>query len=393
MITMPSNHLIVKFREHFGAEGPEISLFFAPGRVNLIGEHTDYNNGYVLPCSLGFGTYLAVRRSGDPFLEFFSDGFSFAGKIPIAEHFEKQGNEWINYPLGVIEMFVRKELKSGGLQFYYYGDIPPAAGLSSSASIEMVTAFALNHIYNWGMSVLELVHLCKKAENEFIGVNCGIMDQFAVGHGKKNHAIFLDCKTLDFELIPVKLAGNRLVIINTNKKRGLGDSKYNERVEECRRAVEYISEKMIISSLGELDMEKFNQYQYLIPDKTVLKRARHIITENYRVLESVSALKNGDFTRFGQLMVQSHDSLRDDYEVTGFELDTLVEISLKQKGVIGARMTGAGFGGCIVAFVSENNLDEFVERVSSSYYEKTGLKAEFYLPEISNGVSKINPET
>jgi len=386
---MQSEELKSKFLRIYGKSNEEIQFYFAPGRVNLIGEHTDYNNGFVLPCALSFGTYLAIRKMDEPYLEFHSESFDYSAKVPLRDKYEKSGQEWINYPLAVIEMFSQKGNKAGGLQFFFFGNIPPAAGLSSSASIEMVTAFALNDLYNWGYHVIDLIHLCKKAENEFIGVNCGIMDQFAVGQGKKNKAIFLNCETLAFQLVPLNLPGYRLVITNTNKKRGLGDSKYNERVEECRKAVEYLSKSLRINSLGEVSNEKFMEYKDLVTEDTILKRARHIVTENQRVLEAVKALINQDLAYFGQLMIQSHTSLRDDYEVTGFELDALVDISLNQKGVLGARMTGAGFGGCTVAFVKDENLDEFIAGVSAAYKEKTGLQAECYLPEIGDGVKRI----
>ncbi|MCU0371129.1 MAG: galactokinase [Bacteroidales bacterium] len=373
----------------YGKGQDDIYLYFAPGRVNLIGEHTDYNNGFVLPCALSFGTFLAIRKTSAPYLEFHSEGFDYQARIPLSGTYKKSGEHWVNYPLAVTEMFAQEGLETGGLQFYYSGNIPPASGLSSSASIEMVTAYALNDLYQWNYNIHDLIHLCKKAENEFIGVNCGIMDQFAVGQGRKEHAIFLDCGTLDFRLVPVRVPGYRLVITNTSKKRGLGESKYNERVEECRKAVAFLAKSLEINSLGEVGYDLFIRNADLIGDETVLKRARHIVTENHRVTEAVKALSGGDLDYFGQLMVQSHDSLRDDYEVTGFELDSLVEISLGQKGVLGARMTGAGFGGCTVAFVKGENLEEFMAEVSAAYLAKTGLKAVFYLPEIGDGVKKL----
>jgi galactokinase len=383
------DHLIPRFIDTYGKSKEEIHLFFAPGRVNLIGEHTDYNNGFVLPCALSFGTYLAIRKTAEPFLEFHSEGFDYSAMIPLRPNYFKSGQEWVNYPLSVIEMFLQKGKQPGGLQFYYSGNIPPAAGLSSSASIEMVTAFALNDIYNWNYNIMEIILLCRKAENEFVGVSCGIMDQFAVGQGMKDQAVFLDCGSMDFQLVPINFPGFRLVITNTGKKRGLGDSKYNERVEECRKAVEFLSKQLDINSLGELGNIKFFEHQHLIADNTVLKRARHIVTENNRVLDAVKALRINDFYTFGQLMIRSHESLRDDYEVTGFELDSLVEISLQQKGVLGARMTGAGFGGCTVAFVKEEDVDEYISGVSSAYKMKTGLNAISYLPDIGDGVRRI----
>jgi galactokinase len=387
---MKPEELITKFTAIYGAADEQIHLFFGPGRVNLIGEHTDYNNGYVFPCALSFGTYLAIRKTSQPFFEFHSEGFDYSAKVPIADKYVKSGKEWINYPLGIIEIFRQKGHVAGGLQFFYSGNIPSAAGLSSSASIEMVTAFALKDIYHWDYSILDIINLSKKAENEFIGLNCGIMDMFSIGQGKKGHAVFLDCGTLDFRLVPVNIPGYRLVITNTNKKRGLGESKYNERVEECAAAVNALSQELDIKSLGEVSLEQFTNTQYLIPDTTILRRARHIITENQRVLDAVNALINNEFVRFGQLMTESHNSLRDDYEVTGFELDSLVEIMLKQPGVLGARMTGAGFGGCTVAFVKDENVDGFIDSVSVAYKEKTGLQAEFYLPEIDDGVKRLS---
>lgn len=386
---MHSEELKSIFLSIYGKGNEEVHLFFAPGRVNLIGEHTDYNNGFVLPCALSFGTYLYVRKTDEPFIEFHSQGFDYSSKLRIQNNYVKSGQEWINYPLGVIEMFSLNGKKTGGLQLYYAGNIPPAAGLSSSASIEMVTAFALNDLYNWGYNLMDLIHLCKKAENEFVGVNCGIMDQFAVGQGKLNHAIFLNCGTLAFQHVPLNIPGYRLIITNTNKKRGLKDSKYNERVAECRKAVDYLSESVGVTSLGEMGYDQFMQHNHLIKEQVVLKRALHVVSENQRVLEAVKALINKDFTYFGQLMVASHNSLRDNYEVTGYELDSLVDISLKQKGVLGARMTGAGFGGCTVAFVREENLDSFISAVSIEYKSTTGLDAEFYLPEIGDGVKRI----
>lgn len=387
---MKAEELISRFKSIYGDSEEQIKLYFGPGRVNLIGEHTDYNQGYVFPCALSFGTYLAIRKTGEPFLEFHSSGFDFSTKIPIADQYLKAGSEWVNYPVGIIEIFRQKGFATGGLQFYYYGNIPAAAGLSSSASIEMVTAFALQDLYNWNFSVPDLILLSKKAENEFIGVNCGIMDMFAIGQGKKGHAIFLDCGTLEFQLVPVNVTGYRLVITNTNKKRGLGESKYNERVEECGKAVETLSKILKINSLSDVNIDNFNKYQHLFADSTILKRARHIITENHRVKEAVKALTNNDLEKFGKLMIESHNSLRHDYEVTGLELDSLVEISLQQPGVLGARMTGAGFGGCTVAFVMEKFVDDFQTNVAKQYKVKTSLTAEFYLPEISDGVKEFH---
>jgi len=377
------------FLEKYGKNDNEISVFFAPGRVNLIGEHTDYNGGLVLPCALSFGTYLLVRLSDKPEIEFSSLNFEFSAKIGFENLGKKVGEEWVNYPLGVIDQLVKQGVEMRGAQFLYYGNIPNGAGLSSSASIELVTAFALNELFNFNKSITELIKLSQKAENEFVGVNCGIMDQFAVGRGKKNHAIFLDCSSLDYKLVPFNPLDYKLVIINSNKHRKLSDSKYNERVSECNEAVNYLNNRLNIKNLSELSLKEFNENQDLIPDETIKRRARHVISENNRVLTAVEALKNNDLIAFGKLMNSSHDSLRFDYEVTGNELDTLVEEARKIDGVIGARMTGAGFGGCTVNLVKAENLESFKEKVGRNYKEKTGLKADFYLPEIGDGVKYI----
>lgn len=385
------NHLelIQAFTDYYGPATGEIRLYFAPGRVNIIGEHTDYNQGYVLPCALSYGTYLAIRQVGEPVLHFCSKGFDFTAKVPVQDRYASSGKNWINYPLGVLDTFAEMGFKPGGLQMLYFGDIPSSAGLSSSASIEMVTAFALNDIYNWKFEIAALIKLCRKAENEFVGVNCGIMDQFAVGSGKKLHAIFLHCGTLEYEHVPLNIPGYRLVVINTNKVRSLNDSKYNERVEECAKALEYLPKELEISSLGELGEKAFTENQHLIRDEMILRRARHVVKENKRVQQAVESLRKGDFERFGKLLFESHESLKNDYEVTGIELDSLVDLSKKHKGVLGARMTGAGFGGCAIAFVRTLMVEEFISHVSEAYFQATGLNAEFYLPEIGNGARKL----
>jgi galactokinase len=367
-----------------GTEPPR--CFFAPGRVNLIGEHTDYNNGFVLPCALSFGTYLAIRPTNDDLLHFASLNFPFTASIPAEGPFSKTGGEWINYPVGVIEIFRRNGKAIGGYQLLFAGDIPPAAGLSSSASIEMVTAFAMNALNFWKLDTLDLIHLSRRAENEYVGVSCGIMDQFAVGKGKEGAAIFLNCGTLNYNHVPVSLPGYRLVIINTNKKRGLADSKYNERVEECRQAVDSLAKLTGFTSLSDYNVEDFTRYSHAIGDETILRRARHVITENRRVLETVKALWNGDLEAFGKLLNESHESLKDDYEVTGAELDALVYAAREHPGTLCSRMTGAGFGGCTVSFVKTDQVESFIAATQAKYTERTGLTPQFYLPEIGEGV-------
>jgi len=377
------------FLKTFGDSSENLKVFFSPGRVNLIGEHTDYNGGWVFPCALSFGTYLAIRRRTDNTIKFVTSNFDYKASVDLGKIKEKHDKEWINYPLGVINQLFNRGLKLGGMELYFSGNIPNGAGLSSSASIEVVTAFALNDIFDFGLDRIDLVKLSQKAENEFCGVNCGIMDQFAVGMGKADHAIALECDTLKYELVPVKLGDYRLVIANTNKRRGLADSKYNERRSECDKAVEDINKFRPIKLLGELDYEEFASLQDHIPNETVRRRAHHVVSEIQRVKNAVASLKDGALFEFGELMNASHDSLRDDYEVTGIELDTLVEEARKIKGVIGSRMTGAGFGGCTVNLIHKDSIDKFHKQVAENYTKKTGLKPDFYTVEVGDGVKEI----
>lgn len=378
-----------KFYELYGVDGQKPRLFFAPGRVNLIGEHTDYNGGYVFPCALNYGTYLMVRETEEPEIKFASVNFDYKAFVLPEDLDKKHNGEWIEYSLGVIDQLKKTGINPSGLELMYSGDIPNGAGLSSSASIELVTAFMLNTVYGKNIPMIELIKISQKAENEFVGMNCGIMDQFAVGMGQKDSALFLNCDTLDYELVPVKLGNYRLMIVNTNKRRGLTDSKYNERRAECEKAVEDISREKPVKNLSELSLAEFNKLKHLISDEVVRKRAFHVISENARVLEAIPALKSGNLDRFGELMNESHDSLRDDYEVTGIELDTLVEEARKIPGCIGSRMTGAGFGGCTVSIVHKDSIYEFIETVGKNYSGRTGLEPVFYQPEIGDGPREI----
>ncbi|MFP4060875.1 MAG: galactokinase [Bacteroidales bacterium] len=386
---MKKEELIKIFKEKYGENSKEIQVFFSPGRVNLIGEHTDYNGGYVFPCALNFGTYLVARQNDDNMIKFTTMNFDFETSIPVGGITKKVNDEWVNYPLGVIDQYLKEGKSLTGFDFLYSGDIPNGAGLSSSASIEMVTAYTIRTIMGFEEDMISLVKLSQRAENQFVGVNCGIMDQFSVGMGKENKAIFLNCDTLEYELVPIVLKNHKIVISNTNKRRGLADSKYNERRSECDKAVEYLNQKTKISLLGEISMEQFNKISDVIPDETVKRRARHVISENKRVLDAVDALKNNDLKKFGDLMNASHDSLRDDYEVTGKELDTLVEEARKIKGTVGSRMTGAGFGGCTVSIVENAAIDNFINEVGKNYKKRTGLEADFYIGEVGDGTRKI----
>jgi galactokinase len=386
---MDRNILEEKFYEKFGNRNSKPVLFFSPGRVNLIGEHTDYNGGFVFPCALNYGTYLLLRKTGDNNLKFSTLNFDSDESVPLRGLFTNTSKKWINYPLGVVNEFLKRNKKVTGLELLYYGDVPNGAGLSSSASIEMVTVVALNDFFSSDFSTLDMVKMSQKAENEFVGMNCGIMDQFAVGFGKKDHAISLNCDTLNYEQVPVILNDNSLIIVNTNKRRGLTDSKYNERRSECDKAVEYLQSYRKIRNLSELKAEEPGILEKYIPDSVVRKRAKHVISENGRVTEAVKVLRENNLKRFGELMNLSHDSLKEDYEVTGFELDTLVYEARKLPGVIGSRMTGAGFGGCTVSIVSKKFVAQFIKDLTIAYTNITGLVPDFYQPEIGDGARKL----
>jgi len=385
---MDINSLHKQFYELYGNKNQSCLTFFAPGRVNLIGEHTDYNGGYVFPCALQYGTYLVVRLNGSDRMYFSTTNFDQPCSVPEKGFSQQDNTKWVNYPLGVMDQLVKRGFEMKGMDLLFSGDVPNAAGLSSSASIEMVTAVALNDLFDMRLDMIDLIKIGQKAENEFVGVNCGIMDQFASGMGKSEHAVYLDCSTLEYEQVPLVLGDYKLMISNTNKRRGLADSKYNERRAECESSVASISQKEPVSALGELSYARFLDLQNLIPEKRVRRRAHHVVSENRRVLDAVKALKQSDLVLFGQLMYASHDSLRDDYEVTGIELDTLVEEARKVEGVLGSRMTGAGFGGCTVSLLHKEALNRFITEVGSAYHAKTGLKPDFYLGEVGDGARK-----
>lgn len=379
--------LLKKFEEVFGStQGAKV--YFAPGRVNLIGEHTDYNGGHVFPCALTIGTYAVARLRKDDKLCLFSMNFETGGvgECTLSNIEEKNAGDWRNYPKGIVWAFGKKGFQvDKGLDILYYGNIPNGSGLSSSASIEVLTGYILKDMFGFAVTNQDLALIGQFSENQYNGVNCGIMDQFAIAMGKKASAIFLDTADLSYEYAPIDLDGAKIVILNTNKKRGLGDSKYNERRSECEAALAALQTKLDIKSLGELTEEEFEANKSLIGDDVKIKRAKHAVYENQRTIKAVKALQDKNLELFGKLMIASHDSLRDDYEVTGIELDTLVEEALKLDGVIGARMTGAGFGGCAVSIVKENCVDTFIENVGKAYQEKIGYAADFYVVEIGDG--------
>ena len=361
--------------------------FFAPGRVNLIGDHTDYNGGLVFPAALNMGTYLTVSPSEDDCYHFSSENDPAAFTLR-KEELTQRHHSWVDYPLGVVKEFTDRGFPVSGLQFHYRGDLPIGAALSSSASIEMVTAVALNALNDSPFTMLELVQMAQHAENDFVGMNCGIMDQFASGFGKKDCAIALDCNTLEYEHVPLEMCGLKFVIANTNKKRGLVDSAYNQRRSECQQALEIIRAHRQVDCLCQLTMDQFDTIATYLTGN-VLKRARHAVRENENVREAVTALKVGDMVRFGQLMNASHATLRDDYEVTCPELDFLAERAQQFPGVLGSRMTGAGFGGCTVTLISDDQVNAFIESLGRAYEERFGLRADFYVAEIGDGAREV----
>lgn len=384
--TLSTQQLRSDFATVFGAEADH--TFFSPGRINLIGEHTDYNGGHVFPAAISLGTYGVARKRDDNLLRFYSANFEDKGiiEVPLEDlRFEKEHN-WTNYPKGVLH-FLQKagHVIDKGMDVYVFGNIPNGSGLSSSASLELLTGIIAERLFDLKLERLDLVKIGKQTENEFIGVNSGIMDQFAIGMGADQRAIYLDTNTLEYDLVPLDLKDNVVVIMNTNKRRELADSKYNERRAECEKAVEELRQKLSIATLGELNEWDFDEYSYLIQDENRLKRARHAVLENQRTLQAQAALQAGNLEKFGRLMNASHVSLEHDYEVTGLELDTLAHTAWEQEGVLGARMTGAGFGGCAIALVRKDAVEAFQKNVGKKYEEVVGYAPSFYIAEIAGG--------
>lgn len=367
-------------------------VFFAPGRINLIGEHIDYSGGHVFPCAITFGTYAAVSKREDRKVRFYSKNFADLGTFEFdLDHLVyDEADSWTNYVKGVLAMMLEDGLELAyGFDVVYDGNIPNGAGLSSSASLEVVSAVIADHINELNLPKMDIVKIALRAENDFVGVQCGIMDQFAVTMGKKDTAMLLDTKTNDFEYAPLDLKDHVIVIMNTNKQRGLSDSAYNERREQCDAALEILNTVKDEEFLCEHDLETLNENKELFEDELVFKRARHAITENLRTVEAAEVLSNDDLEAFGELMNQSHTSLRDDYDVTGKELDTIVAAAQKQDGVYGARVTGAGFGGCGLAIVKEDQVDTFIEAVGKEYKEVIGYAADFYIASPGPGAGLI----
>lgn len=384
--------LLKKFKELFGnADG--VSLYFSPGRVNLIGEHTDYNGGHVFPCALTLGTYGAARKRNDRLVHFYSMNLDYLGVIEASldELVNKKEYNWANYPFGVVWAFAEKGYTLDcGFDMVIWGNIPNGSGLSSSASLEVLTGVILKDLYGIdALSMTDLALIGQYSENNFNGCNCGIMDQFAVAMGKKDHAIFLDTSTLNYEYAPVVLEDAKIVITNSKVKHSLVDSAYNQRRQECTDALSELQSVVEIKTLGDLDEETFEKHKDAIKDPIRQKRARHAVKENQRTIQAVAALRAGDITRFGQLMNQSHISLRNDYEVSCEEIDILVDLAWTLPGVIGSRITGGGFGGCTVSIVKNDSVDTFTESIGQAYKEKVGHEAEFYIVDIGDGAKRL----
>ena len=400
-IVMKETELVTKaFAEKFGGtEG--VRLFFAPGRVNLIGEHTDYNGGHVFPCAISLGTYAAARKRNDRIVRLYSANFPNAGvtetSLDELVPLEKAG--WAGYPKGVIWAFDQRGYTvENGFDMVIYGDIPAGAGLSSSASLEVLTGFVLRSLFGEEGSRIasvtneELALIGQQSENEYNGMHCGIMDQFASAMGKEGNAIFLDTNTMQFEYAPIELDGMKLMITNTNKKHSLVDSEYNLRREQCRRALKDLQTKLPVKTLGDLSIGEFEANKMLITDEVCRRRAKHAVYENQRTIRAVAALKAGDIVTFGKLMNESHVSLRDDYETSCREADILAEEAWKIPGVLGSRITGGGFGGCTVSIVKDEAADEFKEKIGAVYLKKVGYPASFYMLQIGSGPREFTKE-
>lgn len=386
-------HLWQIFQERFKDTGREKGAFSAPGRVNLIGEHTDYNDGFVLPMAIEKEITMVGQLRDDQLLKVYSLDYDSELKFSLDNLTFDQENIWVNYLKGVADELEKMGYHLTGANLAFTGNVPQGSGLSSSAALEVVTAFTLANLNNLEIEPVEMALLCQRAENNFVGVNCGIMDQYISRLGRKDHALMIDCRTKEYELVPFKNKDFRVVICNSKVERGLVDSEYNQRRKECNQAAKFFAERLDrrVEALRDVTIEELEEFGAELPD-TVYRRARHVITENNRVLTSIAALKNNDFATFGRLMIESHKSLRDDYEVSCRELDLLVDLALNQEGVLGARMTGAGFGGCTVNLVRKNNVDHFMDAISSGYEQETGIRPEIYVSSPADGAKMLNNE-
>lgn len=386
---MDISKLIERFFQLYGKG--DVKAFFSPGRVNLIGEHIDYNGGYVLPCAIDLGTYGLVRKRDDNKIRLASENIGLKVEVDIDDLKYKKEDDWANYPKGVLYFMKKEGYRVLGMDILVWGNIPNGAGLSSSASLELLIGEMANNLFNHGsIPKMDLIKIAQRAENDFVGVKCGIMDQFAVAMGKENQAVLLNSYSLDFKHINMNIGKYKLVVMNTNKRRELSDSKYNERRRECEKALYILKNYTDIDNLCQLSVEEFKQLKKYIPDKIIKNRAYHVVHENQRVLRACEALEKGDILQLGQLFVDSHNSLKDLYEVTGIELDTIVEAALDQEACVGARMTGAGFGGCAIALVEDKSVEDFMDKVGNIYKKKIGYRPDFYLVGIGDGTRELS---
>jgi len=383
-------YLQQRFLDEFGSADNAPLRFFAPGRVNLIGDHTDYTGGFVFPCGIDHGSLLLVRRTHNNQYRFASTNINYKAQLSQDQLGQTYGDHWINYPLGVLDQFKQLGIALDGLDCLYSGNVPNAAGLSSSASIEVVTAFALNKMFDADLELMELAKLSQAAENDFVGMQCGIMDQFAVTMARRDHAMMLDCSTLKHRHVPLQLGDYAIVLANTNQRRELNESAYNERVGECARALQLLQRELSVSQLGEVTPEQLNQHHQLLADDPIaMARATHVAEENARVKAAVPALEQGDLAAFGKLMLASHASLRDQFAVSSEPLNCLVAIASEQEGVLGSRLTGGGFGGCTVNIVQRSKIDSFETIVGERYQKATELTADFYTIYPGDGVREL----
>lgn len=385
-----------KFIEIYGGTEDDLRAFASPGRVNLIGEHTDYNGGFVFPAALTMKTTIVARKRNDKIVNMAATDLPDRVSINTEDINAYKDLWWGNYQAGIIAEMQKDGYEIVGCDMLFDDTTPHGGGLSSSAAIEVATALTFAVFSNEAKGIktpvdmIEMAKISQNAEHNYVGVNCGIMDQFASAMGKENKIIFLNCKDLSYDLVPIKMDGYKIVVSNTNKKRSLADSKYNERRAQCEEGLKILKTAMPEKTcLGDITVAEFEQHKDLITDEIIKNRVMHVIYEDDRVLKSVEALKNNDINAFGQYMIQSHNSLRDLYEVTGIELDTLVSEALKVDGVIGSRMTGAGFGGCTVSIIREDAVDKYIESCKSAYTKKIGYEPSFYITEIGNGGHEI----
>lgn len=387
---MDTSEFSRQFTDRYGQSDKPVRVFYAPGRVNLIGDHTDYSGGLVFPCAINYGTTLVIRESEQAAVQLASTNFDLFAVLSRDQAGQKYGDHWINYPLGVLQQFEKAGLRLGGIECLFSGNVPNGAGLSSSASVSVVTAFALNELFNCGLDDLALVQMALRAENDFVGVQCGIMDQYAVTMGRHDHAMMLDCQSLECEQVPLILEQAAIVLVNTNQRRELSESKYNERVAETQEALKRVGQHTGQKSLAGLSPRQLTDCRMLFAgEETVFRRARHVVSEHDRVKRAVEALQQKDLNAFGRMMFESHESLRDDYDVSSDPLNALVDIARDTPGVLGARLTGAGFGGCTVNLVQRDSVQALQDNVERCYKAQTGLSADSYRITPSDGVKEV----